>query len=60
MTTLAAMAGRLPPLGAAVDVTCPPAYSVWRAVVVRHVSAGSLELTDMGQAPQPPSTTLFT
>jgi hypothetical protein len=38
------MAGRLPPLGAAVDVTCPPTYSVWRAVVVRHVSDAHVEV----------------
>ena len=38
------MAGRLPPLGAAVDVTCPPTYSVWRAVVVQHVSNVHVEV----------------
>jgi hypothetical protein len=38
------MACRLPPLGAAVDVTCPPTYSVWRAVVVRHVSDAHVEV----------------
>jgi hypothetical protein len=38
------MAGHLPPLGAAVDVTYPPTYSVWRAVVVRHVSDAHVEV----------------